>query len=156
MCPAGAQYDRRFEELAASGADMHGEAAFVESFGGAPCSTPGAVPGRVAIELGRRGHDVVGVDMDPGMLEAARRKAPELAWIEGDLADARAGCSRPPLRRRRDGGERPHLRGAGHRGERWCPTWRRTWRPGAAHRRLLAHARWLLGAAHDELAARPA
>lgn len=46
----------------------------------------GCGTGRVAIELARRGHDVVGVDLDPAMLGLARDKAPELPWIRGDLA----------------------------------------------------------------------
>ncbi len=46
----------------------------------------GCGTGRVAIELARRGHDVVGVDLDPAMLDLAREKAPELPWIQGDLA----------------------------------------------------------------------
>lgn len=86
--PRGAAYDRRFEALAASGADMHGEASFVESFGAGSVLDAGCGTGRVAIELSRRGLYVVGVDMDPGMLEVARQKAPGLPWIEGDLADA--------------------------------------------------------------------
>ena len=47
----------------------------------------GCGTGRVAIELSRRGHDVVGVDVDEAMLEAARAKAPDLTWVQGDLAD---------------------------------------------------------------------
>ncbi len=46
----------------------------------------GCGTGRVAIELAQRGHHVVGVDLDPAMLDLARNKAPELAWIQGDLA----------------------------------------------------------------------
>ena len=46
----------------------------------------GCGTGRVAIELARRGHDVVGVDLDPAMLDLARDKAPGLPWIQGDLA----------------------------------------------------------------------
>jgi len=46
----------------------------------------GCGTGRVAIELARRGHHVVGVDLDPAMLNLARDKAPELVWIQGDLA----------------------------------------------------------------------
>lgn len=46
----------------------------------------GCGTGRVAIELARRGHHVVGVDLDPAMLDLARDKAPELSWIQGDLA----------------------------------------------------------------------
>ena len=41
----------------------------------------------MAIELARRGHDVVGVDLDPAMLDLARDKAPDLAWIRGDLSE---------------------------------------------------------------------
>jgi SAM-dependent methyltransferase len=41
----------------------------------------------VAIELGRRQLDVMGVDLDEAMLEAARTKAPDLTWVRGDLAD---------------------------------------------------------------------
>jgi SAM-dependent methyltransferase len=47
----------------------------------------GCGTGRVAIELARRGLEVVGVDADPGMLSAARAKAPELEWIAADLSD---------------------------------------------------------------------
>lgn len=46
----------------------------------------GCGTGRVAIELARRGHHVVGVDLDPAMLDLARDKAPELPWTQGDLA----------------------------------------------------------------------
>jgi SAM-dependent methyltransferase len=85
--PRGAAYDRRFEELAASGKPMHGEADLVSSFGPQWVLDAGCGTGRVAIELSRRGHHVVGLDQDPGMLEAARQKAPHLTWVEGDLAD---------------------------------------------------------------------
>jgi SAM-dependent methyltransferase len=87
--PRGRAYDRRFEELAAAGMDMHGEAALVASFAPQPVSVldAGCGTGRVAIELHRRGHAVVGVDVDVAMLEAARAKAPDLAWVHGDLAD---------------------------------------------------------------------
>jgi len=92
--PRGAQYDRRFEELAAAGVDMHGEAALVASYGPGSVLDAGCGTGRVAIELSRRGHDVVGVDMDPDMLEVARQKAPHLTWVQGDLADPTLGFDR--------------------------------------------------------------
>jgi SAM-dependent methyltransferase len=85
--PRGADYDRRFETLAAAGMDMHGEAALVASYRPATVLDAGCGTGRVAIELARLGIDVVGVDVDPAMLEAARAKAPTLTWIEGDLTD---------------------------------------------------------------------
>jgi demethylmenaquinone methyltransferase/2-methoxy-6-polyprenyl-1,4-benzoquinol methylase len=40
--------------------------------------------GDLAIELARRGADVVGSDFSPGMLEVARRKAPGLRWEQGN------------------------------------------------------------------------
>jgi SAM-dependent methyltransferase len=85
----GHDYDRRFEELAASGQDMHGEAALVDSYANGHMSVldAGCGTGRVAIELHRRGHDVVGVDLDPDMLGVARRKDPSLSWVQGDLSD---------------------------------------------------------------------
>jgi SAM-dependent methyltransferase len=85
--PRGTDYDRRFEDLAATGMDMHGEAALVASYGPATVLDAGCGTGRVAIELARRGHDVVGTDVDPAMLEAARAKAPGLTWVEADLTD---------------------------------------------------------------------
>ena len=85
----GTDYDRRFEELAAEGRDMHGEAALVDSYGPMSVLDAGCGTGRVALELHRRdpGRDVAGVDLDPSMLEVARAKAPDLTWVEGDLAD---------------------------------------------------------------------
>ncbi len=76
--PRGAAYDRRFDDLAASGMDVHGEAALVDSYGPGSVLDAGCGTGRVAIELSRRGHEVLGVDVDPAMLEVARRRHP--AW----------------------------------------------------------------------------
>ena len=41
--------------------------------------------GDLAIEASRTGATVVGLDFSGAMLERARRKAPELEWIQGDL-----------------------------------------------------------------------
>ncbi len=85
----GDHYDRRFDELAASGRHVHGEADLVASLGPSCVLDAGCGTGRVAIELDRRGIDVVGVDLDPSMLSTARRKAPSLRWVEADLATVR-------------------------------------------------------------------
>jgi SAM-dependent methyltransferase len=66
---------------------MHGEADFVEGLGVRSVLDAGCGTGRVGIELARRGFEVVGLDADPGMLSAARAKAPELEWVQADLAD---------------------------------------------------------------------
>jgi SAM-dependent methyltransferase len=82
----GDRYQERFDALAAGGADVHGEATFVRAFGPASVLDAGCGTGRVAIELARHGIDVVGVDVDRSMLAAARRRQPELEWVESDLA----------------------------------------------------------------------
>jgi SAM-dependent methyltransferase len=87
--PRGTDYDRRFEDLAATGMDMHGEATLVASYAPTSVLDAGCGTGRVALELSRRGHSVVGLDVDEAMLDAARAKAPDLTWIRGDLADPR-------------------------------------------------------------------
>ncbi len=92
--PRGAAYDHRFEQLASAGVDVHGEADLVDSYGPGSVLDAGCGTGRVAIELNRRGHAVVGVDVDPAMLEAARRKAPGLEWVEADVTDPRVEFGR--------------------------------------------------------------
>ena len=84
------RYDRRWEELAAAGADVHGEADLVAALVGPPPASvldAGCGTGRVAIELARRGFTTVGIDVDPALLDRARAKAPELEWSVADLAD---------------------------------------------------------------------
>ena len=85
----GAAYEEHFARLERSGQDVHGEARFVASLVPAPARVldAGCGTGRVARELARRGYDVVGVDNDASMLEAARTAAPELRWVESDLAE---------------------------------------------------------------------
>ena len=83
----GAAYDARFAELEAAGVDVHGEAAYVDLLLPGPSSVldAGCGTGRVAVELARRGHDVVGVDSDASMLDVARR-TPSVVWAQEDLA----------------------------------------------------------------------
>jgi SAM-dependent methyltransferase len=82
----GDAFDAHFEERAAAGQDVHGEATFVEGLGVRSVLDAGCGTGRVARELARRGLDVVGVDVDAAMLETAQRKAPELTWWLDDIA----------------------------------------------------------------------
>jgi SAM-dependent methyltransferase len=84
-------YDQRWEELAAAGQNVHGEADLVESLGPRSVLDAGCGTGRVAVELARRGVDVMGIDVDPTMLEKARAKRPDLPWIVGDLVDVDLG-----------------------------------------------------------------
>ena len=95
------RYDARWDALAATGADVHGEAdlvaALVGSPGGLPVLDGGCGTGRVAVELARRGYDTVGVDVDVDLLARAREKAPTLAWIEGNLATLPAATAPGPF-----------------------------------------------------------
>lgn len=84
-------YDRRFAEEERAGRNMHGEADFVQSLGGASVLDAGCGTGRVAIELARRGLEAEGVDLDAAMLAAARRKAPGVTWHLADLAELDLG-----------------------------------------------------------------
>ena len=84
-------YDERWQAMAAEGKQIHGEADFVEALGPRSVLDAGCGTGRVAIELARRGIDVVGVDLDPGMLDVARSKAPDGSWVQGDLAGVDLG-----------------------------------------------------------------
>jgi SAM-dependent methyltransferase len=82
----GDDYQRRIAERVAGLDDPHGEVAFVQRFAPRRVLDAGCGTGRVAIELARRGVEVVGADVDPSMLRTARRLAPEVPWIEADLA----------------------------------------------------------------------
>ena len=84
--PRGAEYDQRWARLEASGAEIHGEADLVMRYAPDSVLDAGCGTGRVAIELHRRGVDVVGTDLDEAMLVTARAKAPDLTWIAADLA----------------------------------------------------------------------
>lgn len=93
----GREYDAPYEARAAAGMDIHGEANFLmqlfaERFAAPTADTAlhlldaGCGTGRIAIELARRGCQVVGVDLDEEMLKQARQKAPHLVWQQADLA----------------------------------------------------------------------
>ena len=85
---AGPGYAARFRAAAAAGEDLDGEARRVDALLGGPSDVldAGCGTGRVAVALARRGHRVVGADLDPSMLAEARADAPDLEWVEVDLA----------------------------------------------------------------------
>jgi|TARA_B100001750_G_scaffold12426_1_gene8985 SAM-dependent methyltransferase len=89
--PRGFTYDERWQGLADSGQNIHGEADFISGLKPASVLDAGCGTGRVAIELVRRGIDCVGVDLDREMLAAASQKAPTLDWVEADLKDFNLG-----------------------------------------------------------------
>lgn len=80
-------YDERWARIAAEGGNPHGEADLVRSLAPRSVLDGGCGTGRVGIELARHGVAVLGVDPDPDMIAAARAKAPDVEWLQLDLAD---------------------------------------------------------------------
>ena len=81
-------YVERFRKMAAEGADLAGEARLVDAM--VPRHSrildAGCGPGRIAGELHARGHDVVGVDVDPALIAAAEADYPGPRYAVADLA----------------------------------------------------------------------
>ena len=82
-------YIDRFRKMAAAGDDLDGEARFVDAMvpRGAAILDAGCGPGRVGGYLARRGHRVVGVDLDPALIAAAESDHPGPRWVVADLAE---------------------------------------------------------------------
>jgi SAM-dependent methyltransferase len=82
-------YVERFRSMAAAGADLAGEARLVDAMvpRGARILDAGCGTGRVGSFLAAAGHEVVGVDLDPVLIDAARHDHPGPRWIVGDLAE---------------------------------------------------------------------
>lgn len=82
-------YVERFRRMAADGADLAGEARLIDAMlpRGSRVLDAGCGPGRVGAELAARGHRVVGVDVDPVLIEAALADHPGSEWLVGDLAE---------------------------------------------------------------------
>ncbi len=85
------EYEARFQQMAATGRNPHGEADLIATLAapGASVLDAGCGTGRIAIELEGRGFDVTGVDLDADMIAVAQRKAPAMAWLVEDLARMR-------------------------------------------------------------------
>lgn len=82
-------YIQRFRQMAAEGADLVGEARFVDAMAprGARILDAGCGPGRHGGYLAGLGHQVVGVDVDPVLIAAAEEDFPGPTWLVGDLAE---------------------------------------------------------------------
>ena len=84
-----AAYIERFVKMEAAGNDLAGEARFIDTL--APrhgrILDAGCGPGRVASILADLGHYVVGVDVDPVLIEAATQKHSGPVWLACDLAE---------------------------------------------------------------------
>lgn len=82
-------YVERFRAKARAGEDLTGEARLVDAMAprGARILDAGCGPGRVGGYLATAGHHVVGVDVDPVLIEAAKQDHPGPDWLVGDLAE---------------------------------------------------------------------
>lgn len=86
-------YIERFRKLASDGADLTGEARLVDAMlpRGARVLDAGCGTGRIAAALHERGHAVVGVDVDPALIEAAEADYPGPRYLVGDLSELDLG-----------------------------------------------------------------
>lgn len=82
-------YVERFRSMARAGDDLAGEARLVDTMvpRRARILDAGCGPGRVGGALAEAGHEVVGVDVDPVLIEAAEADHPGPLWLVGDLAE---------------------------------------------------------------------
>ncbi len=82
------RYAQRWEQFAAQGRDIDGEARLIDAM--APRTArildAGCGQGRLGGYLAGRGHEVVGVDIDPYLISVARNRQPGGTWLVGDLA----------------------------------------------------------------------
>jgi len=83
------RYIERFKMMEAAGHDLAGEVRTVDAMvsRGARILDAGCGPGRVGGRLHALGHNVVGVDVDPALIEAAGIDHPGPVWVVGDLAE---------------------------------------------------------------------
>ncbi|AKT51067.1 class I SAM-dependent methyltransferase [Arsenicicoccus sp. oral taxon 190] len=83
------RYVERFRRMERDGADLGGEARMVDAMvaRGSRILDAGCGPGRVGAFLHAVGHTVVGVDVDPVLIEAAEADHPGPTWLVGDLAE---------------------------------------------------------------------
>lgn len=74
--------------MSAEGVDLHGEARFVDAMvsRAARILDAGCGPGRVGARLAELGHTVVGVDLDPELIAAAKTDHPGPTWLTADLS----------------------------------------------------------------------
>ncbi|OCH82167.1 trans-aconitate 2-methyltransferase [Gordonia sp. UCD-TK1] len=82
-------YVERFRALAREGNDLVGEARLIDTMAsrGSRILDAGCGPGRVGGYLAEVGHDVVGVDVDPVLIQAAEEDHPGPRWLVNDLAE---------------------------------------------------------------------
>jgi SAM-dependent methyltransferase len=82
------RYAARWRRLASEGQDLDGEARMLDAMvaRGSRILDAGCGTGRVGGRLAQCGHTVVGVDVDPALIDYAKRDFPDCSWLVSDLA----------------------------------------------------------------------
>lgn len=82
-------YRDRWRAMQAAGDDIFGEARYIDAMAapGSRVLDAGCGSGRIGGWLVQRGHTVVGVDVDPVLIEAAEEDYPDAQWLVGDLSE---------------------------------------------------------------------
>ena len=80
-------YTEKFDAMTAEGADLEGEARFVDAMAqrGAAVLDAGCGTGRIAAALVRMGHRGIGVDKDRGLIDIAVGRYPGVPFVAADL-----------------------------------------------------------------------
>lgn len=90
---AAAGFGQKFAELVSSGADVDGEARLADVLlpRAGRVLDVGAGMGRVTAALAARGHDVVGIEPDPALVEQARATYPGIEVRHADVLELGSG-----------------------------------------------------------------
>ncbi|GAA3636691.1 class I SAM-dependent methyltransferase [Kineosporia mesophila] len=82
-------YIDRFRAMAEQGADLDGEGRMIDAMvpRGSKILDAGCGPGRLGGYLAGRGHEVIGMDIDPTLIAAAEDDHQGPTWLVGDLGE---------------------------------------------------------------------
>lgn len=83
-------FAQRWSGLEAQGQDIYGEARMIDAMAprGSRILDAGCGSGRIGGWLAARGHQVLGIDLDPHLIAVAQEDYPQAQWLAGNLADS--------------------------------------------------------------------
>lgn len=83
------RYAQRWDRIESAGSDIHGEARAIDAMAqrSSTILDAGSGNGRLAGYLAQSGHDAMGIDLDPYLVNVAKSKYPEATFEVADLAD---------------------------------------------------------------------